>query len=935
MNDERDFPDVSEVPFGIDISSDDWLSHYGTPRHSGRYPWGSGEDPYQHGSTFYRAYKQYKKDGYSEAEIATMLNMSQSELKDKVSVGRSEEWIYNSRRAIELKDKGYSNVEIGKICGVPEGTVRNWLKPELQERNMQIHNTAEAIRAQVDARGMIDVGAGVEYDLGVSSDKMKKALYLLEEEGYVVYGDIRMPQITNPKQNTVLRVIAPPGTTKADVYANRDTIQPLTLYSNDGGTTFEDTVFPKSIDSSRVYVRYAEDGGELKDGVIELRKGVEDISLGEYSHYAQVRIAVDGTHYLKGVAMYADDIPEGYDVVFNSNKSNTTPKMDCFKELKIDKSTGEVDQILPFGSVIKRKNGQRYYEDPEGDIIGEDGKRYSLSVINKVYEEDDWNEWSKTVSSQMLSKQEPKLIKQQLDISFDERLAEFDEISSVTNPTVKKKLLNDFAEECDSAAVQLKATGFPGQRQALILPLPDIPDTEVYAPNLDNGTEVCLIRYPHAGTFEIPKLTVNNKNQQGISLLGNAKDAIGINPKTAAILSGADFDGDTVTVIPLSKSVDIKTSKLDELKDFDPKKAYPYREGMTVLTKERKQAEMGKISNLITDMTLQGAEPDELARAVRHSMVVIDAEKHTLDFERSYRENDISSLKVKYQGGPNAGAATLISKMGSRADIPERKEWWAKPATEDSPYGIDPETGEKLYKETGRTYTDKKTGKVKIATETTKKGYVVKDARELSSGTDVEELYAEYSNNLKALGNRARKAYLETQDIKRSPAAAKTYEKEVKELESALMTAEKNAPRERQAQTIATYIYNSKVASNPDIQDDKKLDKKVRSRALEEARSRVGAGKTEIDISERQWEAIQSGAVSPTTLNKILDNADMTKVKKYSMPKDYQTTIPEIDISRIRTYASRGYNTAEIASALNLSTSTVIKYLDDSKLDKT
>ena len=28
--------------------NDDILIHYGMPRRSGRYPWGSGEDPYQH-----------------------------------------------------------------------------------------------------------------------------------------------------------------------------------------------------------------------------------------------------------------------------------------------------------------------------------------------------------------------------------------------------------------------------------------------------------------------------------------------------------------------------------------------------------------------------------------------------------------------------------------------------------------------------------------------------------------------------------------------------------------------------------------------------------------------------------------------------------------------------------------------------------------------
>ena len=41
--------------YSIDILEDDEetveneeLMHYGTPRHSGRYPWGSGDNPYQH-----------------------------------------------------------------------------------------------------------------------------------------------------------------------------------------------------------------------------------------------------------------------------------------------------------------------------------------------------------------------------------------------------------------------------------------------------------------------------------------------------------------------------------------------------------------------------------------------------------------------------------------------------------------------------------------------------------------------------------------------------------------------------------------------------------------------------------------------------------------------------------------------------------------------
>ena len=30
--------------------TEDELQHYGMPKRSGRYPWGSGDDPYQHGS---------------------------------------------------------------------------------------------------------------------------------------------------------------------------------------------------------------------------------------------------------------------------------------------------------------------------------------------------------------------------------------------------------------------------------------------------------------------------------------------------------------------------------------------------------------------------------------------------------------------------------------------------------------------------------------------------------------------------------------------------------------------------------------------------------------------------------------------------------------------------------------------------------------------
>lgn len=108
---------------------------------------------------------------------------------------------------------------------------------------------------------------------------------------------------------------------------------------------------PESMDSGRLQIRYAEDGGVNKDGVIELRRGVSDLSLGE-SIYAQVRILVDGNRYIKGMAVYGDDadFPPGVDVIFNTNKKSGVPKMDVLKPISDDPDN-------PFGSLIKEHGG--------------------------------------------------------------------------------------------------------------------------------------------------------------------------------------------------------------------------------------------------------------------------------------------------------------------------------------------------------------------------------------------------------------------------------------------------------------------------------------------------------------------------------------------------------------------------------------------------
>jgi hypothetical protein len=703
------------------------------------------------------------------------------------------------------------------------------------------------------------------------------------------------------------------------------------------------------VDSKRVAIRYADDGGADKDGVIELRRGVADISLGN-AKYAQVRIGVDGTHYLKGMAMYSDDLPKGVDLLFNTNKHSDVPKKEVLKSMKKDKESGEIDPDNPFGSTVR----QKHYTDADG--------KKQLSALNIVYEEGDWGKWSKTLSSQVLSKQAPKLAKKQLDLAFNAKKEEFDEIMSLTNPTVKKFLLSGsnnltgFAADCDSASVHLKAAALPRQSSHVILPIPNMKVTEIYAPNYRDGERVVLIRYPHGGIFEIPQLIVNNKQKDAKRLIGQAIDGVGIHPKVAELLSGADFDGDTVLVIPNAKGAIKTSSALKALINFDPKESYKPYDGMITIDggvwneKERKadyggklpksktkQQKMGDVSNLITDMTIKGAPPDEIAYAVKHSMVVIDSEKHSLDYKRSYVENRIAFLKKRYQGKENGGASTLISRASSQKHVQARKE------------RIDPETGKKYYEYTGEGFTkvkyrDPNTGVLKETTlsNATKKGYDVLSSREvkrtirstkmaeeddafnLSSGTPMESTYAVHANKLKGLANDARKESINTPPMRYSPSAKKTYEKEVASLNAQLSLALRNKPLERQAQLFANKVVATRKENNPEMTPEEL--KKIKGQALMEGRMRTGAKKDNIVISDREWEAIQAGAVSNNILTQILNNTDLDKVKRLATPRA-TTTLTTTKLSRAKSMLEAGRTQAEVADALGISTSTLINAL--------
>jgi hypothetical protein len=877
------------------IDEENYLAHYGTLYKSGRYPYGSGGEGGLTRPDFLSMVSELKKQGLSDTVIAKGMGMSIEELRAKRTIANAVKKRDEIATAQKLRDTGMSHFAIGQeMGGLNESSVRALLAPGAADKAEIVFATAKMLKEQVAEKGGVDVGSGVYQQLGVTETKFKAALGILQEEGYPIHPVKINTAIGN---KTEMKVLGYPGSTQKEFWSDPSKIKQIVSFTKDGGRSRYGLVPPLSIDPKRVDIKYNNEGGSEADGVIFVRKGVEDISLG-HAQYAQVRVQVGDSHYLKGMAMYKDDMPEGVDLVFHTAKERTNNKLDAMKELASD-------QDNPFSSVITR---QITKTDTKGN-------EYTTSVMNIVNEQGDWNKWSRSIASQVLSKQAPSLAKSQLAETFRRRQQEFNEIQSLTNPTVRRRLLKAFSDATDSAAVHLKAASLPRSRWHAILPIESLKPTEVYAPTYNNGERVALIRYPHGGTFEIPDLIVNNKNREGRSLIGpDAVDAIGINSQVAKRLSGADFDGDTVLVIPNGSNKIKIAPGLEALRTFEPQIQYKGYEGMPKLTEERKQTEMGKISNLITDMTIHQAPVDEVARAVKHSMVVIDAAKHGLDYKRSSKDQGISALKAKYQGGATKGASTLISRAGAKDRIPERKN---RLMSKGGP--IDTTTGERIYEPTNRV--NYKTGtpalvKVERLANTTDAFTLVSG----QSGTPMERLYAEHSNRLKSLANQARLEMINTPRLLQSKSAKKVYAPEVQTLNAKLAIVIRNRPREREAQTIAGAIIKQKRIDNPHMDDITR--KKISFQAITEARNRTGIGQNKVDITQAEWNAIQAGAISDHKLSQILDKADLDQVKKYATPRQ-EVLMTTNNTSRARQMLSQGYTRAEVAEQLGVSVTTL------------
>lgn len=928
----------------------EYVLHSGTKRHSGRYKWGSGENPYQHEAWFQGWGDLSPKE---QSEYAKSFGMTLKEARYRYSIGQAMEKAAQIGHAKELRyTKQMSVKAIAEKMGVSESTVNSWLKPDAEAKARETEQIANKLKEYASKHAAIDIGKGVEEALGIKKTKLEVAVQMLKDQGYVNVQWKQKQQTNMRNEGTQTTALVAPKPewehmTQQEITKDAyktvmnnldDVVPPFPIFvdhSKEHGALGMEP--PKSVSSKKIQVVYTNEdgtGGVERDGLIELRRGAKDLSLGSNT-YAQVRIAVDDTHYIKGVAVYSDDLPDGIDIRVHSNKKEGTPMMSddpdakqVLKPMK-RKDDGTVDMEDPFGAQIKAQNG-------------------SINIVN---EEAKWGDWTsnRSLASQVLSKQRPELAKQQLNIDYLKRRAEFDEINKIENPIVKEKRLLDFADECDSAAVDLKAAALPGQSVKVLIPVPSLKPGECYCPAYKDGEKLALIRYPHQSVSEIPIVTVNNSNKEGKKIITNeAITAIGLNPKDAQRMSGADFDGDTVVCIPNKKGYIHNEPEFTGLKGFEPKEVWPGYPGMKKIAHQTQQVEMGKVTNLITDMTLQNAREDELVRAIKQAQVVIDAEKHNLNYKGAEEEYRIDELKRKYQmkeNGKYGGAGTIISRAKSQANIEERNKYPK----------IDPNTGEYIYTKTGRRrheYINPNTGKKyykellpsnkdydpkdPLVLEKSTKMMEAKDARELMSPHQypIERVYANYANQMKALGNEARKATLSIKDIPYSPRAAETYASEIKSLQDKVNMAKVNAVLERVAQRSAAVIVDDRMKKYPERYNNKDADgkkhlRKLRSQVLKQQQAVLNKRKQFV-VTDKEWEAIQSGALRKSLVREVINRADADRIKELSTPKSSKLPVlTKSNLAHARAMLNAGFTQAQVADNFNISPSTLSRLLKD------
>jgi hypothetical protein len=181
---------MSKKDFKEDFE-EDFLVHYVTPRHSGRYPWGSGKKP-QRSKNFVSRVDYYRSQGYGDTEIANMEGISTTEFRKRLSIARTESKRADIAMAQRLKEKGMSNVAIGQRMGHNESYVRTLLKDGADVKANRLNATTEILEDSVKGKKYIDVGSGVNTYMNVSKNTLDNAVKKLVDTGEYETKDIHI-----------------------------------------------------------------------------------------------------------------------------------------------------------------------------------------------------------------------------------------------------------------------------------------------------------------------------------------------------------------------------------------------------------------------------------------------------------------------------------------------------------------------------------------------------------------------------------------------------------------------------------------------------------------------------------------------------------------------------------------------------------------------
>ena len=131
------------------------LMHYGMPRRSGRYPWGSGDNPYQHSGDFLSRVDELKSQGMSDTEIAKAMGLTTTQYRTQKSLAKDERRALDVARAKSLREDGLSLNEIAKEMGFAnDSSVRSLLNENSEVRMNQAKTTAEIIKKQIDEKAL-------------------------------------------------------------------------------------------------------------------------------------------------------------------------------------------------------------------------------------------------------------------------------------------------------------------------------------------------------------------------------------------------------------------------------------------------------------------------------------------------------------------------------------------------------------------------------------------------------------------------------------------------------------------------------------------------------------------------------------------------------------------------------------------------------------